>query len=194
MPVKSSNVFVGAPDQSVTAAILSGPETDTIPQTIDDFTWTGLKEAGYASEDGVTLTPSESTESIRDWSLKTIRKVLTEFDATMAWTHLELNQVSAENYFGEDNVDVTAATTAHGTQLRMALAGEMRETKAWYFKVKDGDRRVVVFVPHGQVSERGEVAIVASGAISLPVTLSTYPDAAGKSVYVYTDDGVLAAA
>ena len=48
-------------------------------------------------------------------------------------------------------------------------------------------------VPHGQVTERGEIPLQASAAVTLPVTLSTYPDKAGKSIYIFTDDGVVSA-
>ena len=193
MGVNSKDVFVGAPDQQVTGAILTGPETDVIPETIDDFVFTGLDDSGYVGEDGVTITPTESTESIRDWSLKVIRKVLTEFDASLAWAHLALDEFSLKNYMGDDNVEVTAATATKGTLTRAAIAGEARPTKAWYFKIKDGNRRAVVFVPHGQITERGEIALLASAAITLPVTLTTYPDTAGKSIYIYLDDGVVSA-
>lgn len=193
MSVNSNNVFVGAPDQAVTGAILTGPETDVIPETIDDFDFEALVSSGYVNEDGVTITPTESTESIKDWSLKVIRKILTEFDSTIAWAHLELNEASLKNYMGDDNVDVTPATETTGTLTRAAIAGEMRPTKAWYFKIKDGARRALVFVPHGQVTERGEIALLASSAITLPVTLTTYPDSDGKNIYIYTDDGVVAA-
>lgn len=191
MSVESKNVFIGAPDQAVTGAILSGPETDTIPATIDDFEFTGLTDSGYVNEDGVTITPSESTESIKDWALKVIRKVLTEFDGTVSWTHLELSVGALKNYMGDDNVEVNAATSTTGTQTRAAIAGEQRPIKQWVFKLKDGARRVVVFVPHGQVTERGEIPLTASSAVTLPVTLSTYPDTAGKNIYIYTDDGVV---
>lgn len=193
MGVNSKDVFVGAPDQQVTGAILTGPETDVIPETIDDFVYTGLDDSGYVGEDGVTITPTESTESIRDWSLKVIRKVLTEFDASLAWAHLALDEFSLKNYMGDDNVEVTPATATKGTLTRAAIAGEARPTKAWYFKIKDGSRRAVVFVPHGQITERGEIALLASAAITLPVTLTTYPDTAGKSIYIYLDDGVVSA-
>lgn len=193
MSVESKNVFIGAPDQAVTGAILSGPETDTIPATIDDFVTEGLTDSGYVNEDGVTITPSESTESIKDWSLKTIRKVLTEFEGTVAWSHLELSLGALKNYMGDDNVEVNEATASKGTQTRSAIAGEQRPIKQWVFRIKDGARRAIVFIPHGQITERGEIPLVASGAITLPVTLSTYPDAAGKSIYIYTDDGVVAA-
>ncbi len=193
MSVNSKKVFVGAPDQATTGAILTGPETDVIPEGIDDFVDTGLEDSGYVNEDGVTIAPSESTETIRDWSLATIRRVLTEFDGTISWTHLELSVNALKNYMGDDNVTVKAATTAHGEQTRAAIRAGQRPIKAWHFKIKDGARRVRVFVPHGQVTERGEIPLTASGAVTLPVTLSAYPDAAGNSIYIYTDDGVKAA-
>lgn len=194
MAVNSKNVFVGVPDQITTGAILTGPETDTIPASVD--VWTapvGAKDSGYVSEDGITITPSESSEAIKDWSLKTIRKVLTEFEGTIAWTHLELSAEAARNYFGTANVTVTAATSTKGTLTKMALTAGSLPTQAWYFKIKDGPRRVLVMVPHGQITERGEIPINASGAITLPVTLSTYPDTAGNSIYIFTDDGVFSA-
>lgn len=193
MGVNSKDVFVGAPDQLVTGAILTGPETDVIPATIDDFVATGLDDSGYVGEDGVTITPTESTESIKDWSLKVIRKILTEFDATIKWSHLALDEFALKNYMGDDNVDITPATSSKGTLTRAAIAGEMRPVKAWYFKIKDGDRRALVMVPHGQITERGDIALLASSAISLPVTLTTYPDAAGKNIYIFLDDGVVSA-
>lgn len=194
MSVNSKNVIIGAPDQAATGAILSGPETDVIPATIDDFDTAFMqimKDSGFINEDGVTITPNESTETIRDWSLKTIRTILTEFDGTLTWTHLEVNEESLSVYMGEDNVQVTPATASKGKMIRAAIAGEQRPTKSWVFKIKDGQRRVLVFVPHGQITERGEIALVANNAITLPVTLSTYPDAAGKNIYIYTDDGVV---
>ncbi|QPE04132.1 hypothetical protein IT882_13120 [Microbacterium schleiferi] len=193
MSVNSKNVFVGSPDQATTGAILTGEETDVIPETIDDFDFTGLDESGYVNEDGVTITPTESTETIRDWALNVIRRILTEFDGTIAWTHLELSVGALKNYMGDDNVEVSEATAAHGTQVRAAIAGTVRPIKSWYFKVKDGDRRIVVFVPHGQITDRGEIPLSASGAVTLPVTLSSYPDSSGKSIYIYTDDGVVSA-
>lgn len=193
MSVQSKNVFVGVPDQATTGAILTGPETDVIPEFLDDFVFTSLIDSGYVNEDGVTITPSESTESIKDWSMKVIRKVLTEFDGTIAWTHLELSLGALKNYMGDSNVTTEAATSGHGAQMRAAIAGDSRPVKAWYFKIKDGARKALVFVPHGQITERGEIPLVASAAITLPVTLSSYPDAAGKSIYVYTDDGVVSA-
>jgi hypothetical protein len=194
MAVNSKKVFVGVPDQLVTGAILTGPETDTIPATIDDVDFDGLDDSGYVSEEGVTLTPEDSTESIKDWSGAEIRRILTEFTGEIAWTHLELNAQAARNYFGDDQVEVETATTEHGEQMRLALGKHVLPTKSWYFKVKDGDRRLVILVPHGSVSSRGEIPLNATGPVTLPVTLASYPDAAGNNIYIYTDDGQVATA
>jgi len=191
MPVNANNVFVGAPDQSVTGAILSGATTDVpAAEFIDDVDLAGLTDSGYVSEDGVTITPEDTTESIKDWSGAEIRRILTEFTGTISWTHLELSAGAARNYFGDDNVDIAAATSTTGTQMRMSLGKNELETKRWVFKVKDGDRRVLVVVPKGQVVSRGEIPLTATGAITLPVELATYPDEDGQNIYIYTDDGV----
>lgn len=190
MATNASNVFVGLPDQLTTGAILSGAAVIAPPETIDDFTFTGLTDSGYVSEDGVTITPDDSTESIKDWSGAEIRRILTEFTGEVAWTHLELSQGALENYFGADFVNVTPATTTKGTQMRGSLGKNVQPTKAWYFKVKDGDRRLMVYIPRGQIVGRGEITLVANDAVKLPVTLATYPDSQGQNIYVYTDDGV----
>lgn len=193
MSVNPNNVFVGAPDQATTGAILSGAIIETVPETIDDITFAGLTDSGYVNEDGVTITPSDTTESIKDWSGAEIRRILTEFTGEIAWTHLELSAGAARNYFGEDNVELTAATSSSGTQMRVSLGKNEQPVKGWMFKIKDGDRRVVVVVPRGQVVERGEIPLVSTGPITLPVTMATYPDADGQNIYIYTDDGVFSA-
>jgi len=191
MAVNSNNVFIGGPDQATTGAILSG--AGALPTTIAGTIPGTFVESGYISEDGLKLTPSISTESIKDWSGKEIRKVLTEFTGELSWAHLELNAASLGNYFGDANVTTTAATSGHGTQYSVKLKGEDLPTKEWIFKIKDGNKKILITVPFGQVTDRGEIEFVSSSAITLPVTLSTYPDANGVSVYIYTDDGVVTA-
>ena len=193
MGVNASNVFIGAPDQTTTGAILSGPAANVnqaLAKTIDDVDLSGLTDSGYVNEDGVTITPEDSTESIKDWSGAEIRRILTEFTGTIAWTHLELSAGAARNYFGDAQVEVTAATSSKGTLMRASLGKNELDVKRWVFKIKDGNKRVLVVVPKGQITSRGEIPLTATGAITLPVELSTYPDANGQNIYIYTDDGV----
>jgi len=189
MSVTASNVLTGAPDQLTTGPILSAPRGTPLPSGLDSTIDPAFDDSGYISEDGLTLTPDRSTEQVKDWSGSVVRELLTEFSAKLAWAHLETNEQSLKNYLGDDNVTVEAATATEGKRITALLRATEMPRKPWVFKIKDGDARVLIVVPDGQVSETGEVSFVKSGAITWPVTLATYPDANGVNVYVYLDDG-----
>jgi hypothetical protein len=189
MSVTASNVLTGAPDQLTTGPILSAPRGTALPTAVDDELDPAFEDSGYVSEDGLTLTPERSTEQVRDWSGSVVRELLTEFAAKLAWAHLETNEQSLKNYLGDDNVTVVDATSTEGKRITALLRAAEMPRKPWVFKIKDGESRVLIVVPDGQVSETGEVAFVKSGAITWPVTLATYPDATGVNVYIYLDDG-----
>jgi len=193
MAVDSNNVFVGVPDQATTGAILSAPYGTALPTTVVATPNVAFVDSGYVDEDGVTLTPDKSTTSIKDWSRAEIRRVLDEFTAEIAWVHLELSEEALNNYFGEDNVTVTAPTVSTGTRIEAVLNSADLPEKSWIFNVKDGDKRIRIVVPRGQVSSQGEIKFVANDAVKLPVTLACLPDASGNSVYLYTDDGIFSA-
>lgn len=189
MGVIASNVLTGAPDQLTTGPILSAPRGTPLPNGLDSDIDPAFEDSGYISEDGLTLTPERSTEQVRDWSGSVVRELLTEFAAKLAWAHLETNEQSLKNYLGDDNVTVVDATSTEGKRITALLRSTEMPRKPWIFKIKDGDSRVLIVVPDGQVSETGEVSFVKSGAITWPVTLATYPDQSGVNVYIYLDDG-----
>lgn len=191
MSVNATKVLTGAPDQLTTGPILSAPRGTALPASITATIDPAFKDSGYVSEDGLTLTPERSTEQVRDWSGSVVRELLTEFAAKLAWSHLETNEQSLKNYMGDDNVTVTAATATEGRRITALLRSSELPRKPWVFKMKDGDARVLIVVPDGQVSETGEVSFVKSSAVTWPVTLTTYPDASGVNVYIYFDDGTV---
>ena len=193
MAVNSKNVFVGAPDQATTGAIFSAPEGTALPTSVVAVLDEDFVDAGYVGEDGVTLTPDRSTTSIKDWSRAEIRRLLDEFTAEMSWEHLELSEEALKDYFGDDNVTVTAATVSTGTQIASVLNADDLPVKARVFNMKDGARKIRIVVPRGQVSAQGEITFIANDAVKLPITLACLPDASGNHVYIYTDDGVFSA-
>lgn len=192
------DVRVGAPDQKTTGAIKHAPVGTTLP-TLSSITKAAVtldpafEGDEYVSEDGLTLTPSMSTTEIKDWSGATVRKVLETFDGTLAWTMISTNAGALGVAFGEDHVNANAATTTHGAQVSAELGAHLPEAQSWVFLMKDGDARIVIVVPNGQVTEVGETTFAANAAIGWNVTLSCYPDNSGECIYVYTDDGVTTA-
>lgn len=194
----TTDVRVGAPDQKVTGAIKSAPIGTTLP-TLSSITKASvtLNEAftgdEYVSEDGLTLTPSMSTTDIKDWSGATVRKVLETFDGTLSWTMISTNEGALGVAFGEDHVSSSNASSTHGKQTRTELGAHLPDPRSWVFLMKDGDARIVIVVPNGQVTEVGEVTFASNAAVGWNVTLSTYPDESGESIYIMTDDGVTTA-
>ncbi|SPT53800.1 Uncharacterised protein [Actinomyces bovis] len=188
MPVSTTNIFVGAPDQETTGAILSAPTTTTGPKTARDAL-VGFTDSGYISKDGLKMSPEYSTADIEDWSGTLVRRVLQSFKGTLSWAHLETNEESLRNWAG--NVTVKEASRTNGKQLTAVLGAKEQPRKSWAFKIKDGERRVLIYVPDGQVTEIGEVSFTKQDAVTWPVTLAAYPDSKGNSIYIFTDDGVV---
>lgn len=189
-----NEVRVGAPDQGVTGAILHAPVGTALPSL------SSIKKSGvtvnsaftgneYVSEDGLTLSPSRSTSDIKDWSGSTVRKVLESFDGTLSWTMISTNKGAMEIAFGKSNVTSNTATTEHGAQVQAALGAFLPDEYAWVFLMKDGDARIVIAVPDGQITEVGDVTFASNEAVGWNVTLSCYPDESGNSIYIMTDDG-----
>ena len=194
----TKDVRIGAPDQKTTGAIKHAPLGTTLPSLSDvkvsgvtlDPAFTGDE---YVSEDGLTLTPSMSTTDIKDWSGATVRKVLESFDGTLAWTMISTNEGSLGVAFGDGHVTHQAAALDHGTQNMVALGAHLPDPESFVFLMKDGDARIIILVPNGQVTEVGEVTFAANAAVGWNVTLSCYPDENGESIYIITDDGVVSA-
>lgn len=199
MPVDAKKVLVGTPDQLTTGAILCAPLGTELPD-LDDITPAavtvdpGFEDAGYANEDGVTITPDMSTSAIKEWGGAVVRNVLEEFNGTIAFTLIQTDECSFKMAFGDEHVTVSAANATHGNQLKAAIGAHLPEAKAWLFKMKDGAARMLVEVPNGQVTAIDEVTLNATDPVGWAITLSCYPDDSGNSIYILTDDGQVATA
>lgn len=191
---ETKEVRVGLPEQGTTGAILSAPLGTAIPD-LTDITKDGISYNSaftgneYVSEDGLTLTPTMNTTDIKDWSGATVRKLISSFDGTLGWAMISTNENQMKLTFGEKYVTSKAATTTHGNQVKAALGAHLPDPKTWLFLMKDGDARMVIAVPNGQITELSEVTFNSTNAVGWGVTLSTYPDENGHNAYILTDDG-----
>lgn len=190
----TADVRVGAPDQSTTGAIKYAPLGTTLPSLASitpaavsyDAAFQGNE---YVSEDGLTLAPSISTTDIKEWGGTTVRKVLESFDGTLSWTMISTNASAMSVAFGADHVTAKAADSTHGNQTMTELGAHLPEPQSWLFLMKDGEARIVILVPNGQVTEVGDVTFAANQAVGWNVTLACYPDESGECIYILTDDG-----
>lgn len=192
MATDASKVLVGTPDQKVTGAIMSAPLGTPLPQTIDDQLDQAFidGDSGYVSSDGLTLTPDASTSDINEWGGALVRRLLETFNGTIAWSYIQTDLDSLRNAFGDNNVEVTAPATAeHGEQIRVSIGARLPERKSWIFRMKDGNARMMIVAPDAQPTSWEDITFAATDAVSWPVSLATYPDASGNSLYILLDDG-----
>jgi hypothetical protein len=193
MSVNVKNVFTGAPDQATTGAILRAPLGTALPTSLAATLDAAFVDSGYIDPAGLKLTPDRSINSIKDWNMQTIRDVLEEFNASLAWNHLETNAASLKNYVGDPNVAVTAPTSSVGTLITTLINGVEIPHYSWVMKIKDGIRKALIVVPDAQTNKQEALTFVKKDAVMWGVTIKTFVDSAGNNVYIYTTDGVTTA-
>lgn len=192
MTLSAAKVLVGTADQQkTTGAIRNGALIDEVPQTFEkaDEVAKALTSSGYVSEDGIELATDISTSDIREMNHSIVRKLLDSFDGTIAWSLIQSDYESWCQALGEEYVEKVAATAEHGEQLHIRMGAHLGPVQSWAFCLKDGDARIIVVVPRGQVTTLDSITFNASDPISLPVTLSCYDDGTGDAIHIFQDDG-----
>lgn len=190
MGLNAKKVYAPTPLQSATTgAVAVAPEGTAMPtdaRTALASTW---DDSGYVSEDGLSVTITRSTTPIRDWSKANVRNLLTEFGGAIAVSFLQVDEFAAKRMFGEDNVTVTAATRDAGEIIKIGIGAELPPIEAWCFSMKDGEARIRVCVPRGQMTDVNQVDFKPDAGHVIGGTLATYDDGTGKSIYFIYDDG-----
>lgn len=190
MGITPNHVYLPTPDQSATTgAVASAPTTTAAVEDARTPLGSDWTTGGYVDENGVTMNVNRSMTPIRDWSLSMVRNALTEYTGSISFGFLQVDEFSAKTIFGEDNVTTTDATATAGAGLKIAIGANMPEIKSFCFSMKDGNSRIRIYIPRGQVTEVGEVSFVPGAGNVYPSTLSTYDDGTGHSIYVIYDDG-----
>lgn len=167
MAVDASKVRVGASGKVYHAPLLTTLPTDTTTALNVAFA-----EVGYVSDDGLTADPEDSTSDIRAWGGDLVRRVISEYGETYSFTMLETNANSIAAYYGNGS-----ATAWEGKQI------EVR--KSWVFHITDGVAVRRIVLPDASVTDRGTVTYATTEAIAYPVTVSTFPNAAGVHSFNY---------
>ena len=172
----ASNVLVGVPDKASGGVYMSDepiPAGEYPIETLEAGAPTGMIPSGFISEDGVTESNENDTEKIKAWGGDTVRVVQSDHTVTYGLTFLESSPVILKAVYGEDNVVETDGL------ITVKVNSDTLEHRSWAFEMKDGDKRIRIFVPDGQIISRGEITYTHSGAIQYEVTIEAFPDANG---------------
>jgi hypothetical protein len=130
-----------------------------------------FKEIGAIGEDGISETSSQDTTPIVIWQNgATARKIRGSFERQYTFAAAEMNDVVA----GIQWSGSTITKTAEGLEIDERPPGT--DIRQWVLHGIDGTKAERIYIPKGEVTERGDV-VWSSGAITVREwTLSVYVD------------------
>lgn len=156
---------------AITGELYVAPEGTAGPTTSESSLpadWTGL---GFVSEDGVTEAYDESQENIVAWqSGTTVRNITSESSATLQMTLIQTNSATLGLYHKGSTV-----VSDGSTGWRMNVLSPTPDIRSFVFDVIDGTDHIRIWVPRGEVTERGEISYVSGDAVGYDVTITAYP-------------------
>lgn len=135
-------------------------------------------DLGYASEDGVTITPSLDTEDINAWqSAVPVRRIVTGSSLEIGFTLIQSNADTLELYFN---------ATQNGSNFEIPVAPAPLE-RALLVDWIDAGENFRLYVPRAQLTDAGEMTLARGEAVGFELTFTALAPAAGPLAVVLTE-------
>lgn len=179
----TANVNVGKPDTGVSGGVSSAPIGTVLPTDATAALDAEFTNYGFISEDGLTETNEKSSDKIKAWGGRIVKNLQTDSSASFSFSFIESSNADVlKAICGEDNVTVTGSDGNQQITAKFDL--EQLPSRVWNFDVRDGDNRVRVSVPNGQITELGDVTYGDEDVIAYEVTVDALWDDTLKAYYV----------
>lgn len=155
----NGDIYVG----SLTA---TAPTSASSPLTLSAAQYTHL---GYATEDGVSITPSTDTNDIPAWqSIAPVKTVLTSAGLEISFTLLQTNEASVEAFFLFNSLVPQGGGA--GTSMTVSTNPPSQERSLVVDWFTDGGERSRLYFPRAICTERQELQLQRSEAFSYGLT------------------------
>jgi hypothetical protein len=179
MSLLSAAVRVG-----ITGEMYVAPTSTTAPTTSVSALNASFIGLGYVSEDGVTESYEDTVEDIVAWQgARVVRSTTTESKATLACRLIETKGETLELYHKGSSVSAVAAG-----QWKIDVVAPTSDPRSFVLDVLDGSKHIRIYVPNGEVTERGEIVYANGEPIGYEVTITCYADANGIVLTKFSDD------
>jgi hypothetical protein len=186
------NVILPSPkDLPIIGGLFRGPLDAPIPDEdmeVDPV----MKNLGFIADDGIDSKEDRPSTKLYAWGGDVAAVTQDSFSLTETFTLYEfLNAEVAKTAYGDENVEVTAATATTGTRLSIAVTSDLLGMNSWLIDTYGaGGKRVQKFVPIGQVTSKDTQKTNHKTILAHRLTVDVFPDLQGKYAYIRTDDGI----
>lgn len=169
---------------AITGEVSVAPTGSTAPTNSSSALDAAFVGLGYVGEDGVKVTPSDSTDTIRAWQYAAaVRTVFTGTDWTFQFKLIETKGKTVALFFRS-----TVATVSAGEWSILPDATNP-DQRAFSLDVVDGSKNYRYYIPLGEVIERSEITLASGEAIGYEVTIkANYSSALGAPFKVFSND------
>lgn len=178
--MNQAKVTAGKPKTS--GSIFRAVKGTAVPTDATSTLAAAYKDLGYVSEDGVTNETSRESETVRAWGGDPVLTTQTEYTDSFTFTLIEAKNVDVlKTVFGETNV------TEDGTTHLITIQANSKELEEGVYVIDQIYNNAVsrFVIPHGKVTEIGEVSFVDDDAVGYEVTINGTPDTSGNTHYQY---------
>lgn len=180
----ANDALVGAP-LTATGGVLSAPAGTALPTSASTAPGAAFVALGLIGEDGLSETADRSTDKIRAWGGSLARVVQTEFGLSYTFQFITTNATVLKEVYGADNVTTTTAVAPAYDELAIKVNNKQLPVKPYVFEVKDGENKIRIVIPEGQITSVGGITYSHNDIIRYEVTLDCYADDAGNEAYKY---------
>jgi hypothetical protein len=176
----AANVSAGKP--AIAGAVFRAVKGTTAPTDATTALDAAFKALGYCGEDGLVNSNSPSMSNIKAWGGDIVLTVQEEKEDTFQLTLIEsLNAEVIKAVYGSTNVSGSLATG-----LEVKANAKSPEEGVWAIDmVMNGGILKRIVVPHGTISEIGDITYTDSDAVGYEITITATPDSNGNTHYEY---------
>ena len=175
-----ANVTAGKP--KVSGAVFRAVAGTTPPTDATTALAAAFKELGYCSEDGLVNSNSPSVTNIKAWGGDTVLTIQESKEDTFQLTLIEaLNSEVLKVVYGSSSVSGALATG-----LTVSANATEPADGVWAIELVLNSNTVKrIVIPHGKISEVGDITYSDTDAVGYQITITAMPDSSGNTHYEY---------